>query len=166
MPVEIERKFLVSSDAWRHGATGRRYRQGYLKQSGNPPTIRIRTVGTDAFLTIKSQPTGIVRDEYEYRIPLDDAEAMLENLCLHPLIEKIRYEIWHQGSLWEVDEFLSRNTGLVVAEIELQSPDQVFSRPPWLGREVTGDSRYSNSSLASCPFADWQYAEILRSSPV
>jgi CYTH domain-containing protein len=158
MPVEIERKFLVRNDGWRNGAVGQEFIQGYLKQSGDPPTIRIRQIGTSAFLTIKSQPQGIVRDEYEYPIPLEHAKEMLENLCSHPLIRKNRYEVQVAEDLWIVDVFDGENAGLVVAEIELRHPDQKFARPGWLGHEVTDDPRYSNSALSVHPFGRWELA--------
>ena len=158
MPVEIERKFLVRNDGWRNEAIGQEFVQGYLKQSGDPPTIRIRQIGTSAFLTIKSQPQGIVRDEYEYPIPVEHAAEMLENLCSHPLIRKVRYEVRVSDDLWIVDVFSGENAGLVVAEIELRHPDQKFKRPGWLGREVTDDPRYSNSALSADPFGRWAMA--------
>jgi adenylate cyclase len=155
MPLEIERKFLVR-DGWPRTADGQQYRQGYLKQSGDPPTIRVRRAGPAAFLTIKSQPAGLVRDEYEYQIPVDHAEEMLTSLCHHPLIEKVRHKVMHGGLLWEIDEFQGVNAGLIMAEVELQKPDQSFEKPEWIGREVTGDPRYSNSSLSRDPYTTWR----------
>jgi adenylate cyclase len=112
--------------------------------------------GPAAFLTIKSQPAGLVRDEYEYQIPVDHAEEMLTSLCPHPLIEKVRHKVMHGGLLWEIDEFQGVNAGLIMAEVELQKPDQSFEIPEWIGREVTGDPRYSNSSLSRDPYTTWR----------
>jgi adenylate cyclase len=158
MPLEIERKFLVR-DGWPRNTGGEPYRQGYLKQSGDPPTIRVRRAGGLAFLTIKSQPAGLVRDEYEYRIPADHAEEMLASLCHHPLIEKVRHKVPHAGVVWEIDEFQGVNAGLVMAEVELHDPDQPFEKPEWIGAEVTGDPRYSNSALSRHPYTTWVDAD-------
>ena len=154
MPLEIERKFLVR-DGWPRTAEGQRYRQGYLKQSGDPPTIRVRRAGPDAFLTIKSQPAGLVPDEYEYRIPVEHAEQMLTSLCHRPLVEKVRHKVLHGGLIWEIDEFQGPNAGLVLAEVEFRSPDQPFDKPGWIGDEVAGDPRYSNSALSRTPYTTW-----------
>src|SRR5262245_12764661 len=108
MGIEIERKFLVVSDAWRASAQRVLIRQGYLSSDGER-TVRIRVRGDEAFITIKGMPTGISRPEYEYPIPLGDANEMLGRLCLRPLIEKYRHHVWHAGLLWEVDEFLNEN---------------------------------------------------------
>jgi CYTH domain-containing protein len=151
--IEIERKFLVVGTDWRQGA-GTRYQQGYLNRD-KERTVRVRLAGEDAFLTIKGKSKGAVRAEFEYAISPTDAAELL-TLCDGPLIQKIRYVVVHQGSSWEVDEFLGDNAGLVVAEIELQSEDQPFARPPWLGREVTDDARYFNSSLAAHPYRRWR----------
>jgi len=152
MGQEIERKFLLRSDAWRLGATGTRICQGYLSRL---PTVRVRTKGQSAFLTVKGQAEGIVRSEFDYPVPLEDAEAMLD-LCQKPLIEKTRYEIWVAGHLWEIDEFYGDNEGLILAEIELESEGESFEQPDWLGREVTGDVRYYNARLVEHPFSVWQ----------
>jgi adenylate cyclase len=126
MPVEIERKFLVASDSWREHASGQRYCQGYL--SKGDVTVRVRRAGPRAFLTIKGSGDGIVRPEFEYEIPVEEAEEMIK-LCRRPLIEKTRYEVLHEGVLWEVDEFEGENTGLVLAEVELEHPDQLLALP-------------------------------------
>ena len=152
MGVEIERKFLVIGDAWR-SAPGTRYSQGYLNRD-KERTVRVRLAGDKAFFTIKGLSRGATRVEYEYEIPPVDGEALLV-LCEKPIIEKIRRVIAVDGMTWEVDEFLGDNAGLVVAEIELRSEDQEFTHPGWLGAEVTHDSRYFNSSLASHPFSRW-----------
>lgn len=154
MGTEIERKFLVRGDAWRALATGVRYRQGYLN-SAKERTVRIRTVGEKAFLTIKGISVGATRAEYEYPIPAADCNAMLDTLAERPLIEKTRYKIRHRGHTWEVDEFAGDNRGLIVAEIELQREDEPFDKPEWIGSEVTGDPRYFNSNLIKQPFAGW-----------
>jgi len=151
---EIERKFLVNGDAWRTLAKGTMYRQGYLN-SAKERTVRIRTADEKAFLTIKGITVGAVRSEYEYEIPFDEGNAMLEQLAEKPLIEKRRYKIPVAGVTWEIDEFLGDNAGLIVAEVELTSEDQVFDKPVWLGKEVTGDSRYYNANLIRNPFTYW-----------
>lgn len=155
MGIEIERKFLLSSDAWRTGAHGTLYRQGYLAVEKNR-TVRVRRVGTKGFITVKGISTGASRAEYEYEIPATDADAMLDSLCLRPLIEKTRYCVTHRGFTWEIDEFHGENEGLVLAEIELASEDQPFDLPSWAGKEVTEDARYYNSRLVNRPFSQWQ----------
>ena len=124
MALEIERKFLVKDDGW-HNEKGTMYRQGYLN-SAKERTVRIRVVDDKGYLTVKGVSRGAVRAEYEYEIPKDDAEAMLVELCEKPLIEKIRSKIEHKGLVWEVDEFLGENSGLILAEVELESEDQQF----------------------------------------
>lgn len=154
MGEEIERKFLITGDAWRGLAEGVLYRQGYLcAEQGR--TVRVRLAGNQGYLTIKGPTTGVVRPEYEYPIPSEDARAMLDTLCRQPLIEKNRHIIPFQGFLWEVDEFLGLNQGLVIAEIELETEDQPFARPKWIGREVSDDPRYTNAALCLAPFSTW-----------
>lgn len=154
MATEIERKFLVSSTLYRQLGPGTRYRQGYL--STDPlRTVRIRTMGHTACLTIKGKTEGISRPEYEYEIPETEANKLLDGLCIHPLIEKIRYKIMHQGHLWEVDEFEGENQGLVLAEIELPTENTPFEKPEWIGQEVSHDPRYYNSNLSIRPFKTW-----------
>lgn len=152
MPQEIERKFLVTGTAWR-SATGTLYRQGYLNRD-KARTVRVRVAGEQGFLTIKGVTTGASRAEFEYPIPVADAEQLLA-LCDGPLIEKVRHIVLVESTCWEVDAFLGDNAGLVVAEVELQSEDQAFARPPWLGAEVTHDARYYNSNLAIHPYQNW-----------
>lgn len=154
MGKEIERKFLVSGDAWRALGHGTMYRQGYLN-SARERTVRVRTVDGKAFLTIKGITVGATRAEYEYEIPLADGNALLDNLAEKPLIEKRRYRIPQGAFVWEVDEFFGENQGLIVAEIELADEDQAFDTPEWIGEEVTGDARYFNSNLIKHPFAGW-----------
>lgn len=152
MATEIERKFLVQGTPWTPGS-GTRYSQGYLNRD-KERTVRVRIAAGKAFLTIKGISRGACRVEFEYEIPLADAEQLLK-LSDGPIIEKIRHVIVHEGATWEVDEFLGDNAGLVVAEIELKSEEQPFGRPLWLGAEVTHDLRYFNSSLAAHPYSEW-----------
>jgi CYTH domain-containing protein len=154
MSKETERKFLIKNDSWRSLAKGKRYQQGYLSRD-KERVVRIRTVGDKGFLTIKGKTTGATRAEFEYDIPAADAEAMLDHLCERPLIEKNRYKIEFGGLIWEVDEFLGENQGLIVAEVELESEDQPFEKPTWIGEEVTGDPKYFNSNLVQHPFTRW-----------
>ena len=155
MGKEIERKFLLKGDAWRDLAQGTMYRQGYLN-SAKERTVRVRTVGDKAFLTIKGITVGATRAEYEYEIPHADCSAMLDNLAEKPIVEKNRYKIPYGGFTWEVDEFLGVNAGLVVAEVELESEDQKFEKPSWVGAEVTGDPKYFNSNLVKNPYTTWK----------
>jgi CYTH domain-containing protein len=152
MAFEIERKFLVVGDAWRQGA-GTLLAQGYLNRD-KERTVRVRVAGERAFLTIKGANAGPVRAEFEYAIPVADAEQLLA-LSDGPVVRKIRREIEHGGLTWEVDEFLDDNAGLVVAELELDAEDQAFAKPEWAGKEVTEDRSYLNSNLATYPFNRW-----------
>jgi len=133
-------------------AKGEIYRQGYLSRT-KERVVRVRTVGERGFLTIKGLATGASRIEYEYEIPFIEAISMLETLCEKPFIEKKRYEIEFHGLVWEVDEFLEENQGLVIAEVELETEDQYYEKPVWVGEEVTGDPRYFNSNLVKHPFS-------------
>ncbi|MDO4938328.1 MAG: CYTH domain-containing protein, partial [Sutterellaceae bacterium] len=144
--LEIERKFLVTGNAWKALGTPTVFRQGYLNDE-KERTVRVRVAGDKGFLTIKGKNTGAVRAEFEYEIPVEDAVKMLETMALRPLIEKTRTVIVYGGHTWEVDEFMGDNAGLVVAEIELTDENEVFDKPDWIGEEVTGDARYYNSSL-------------------
>lgn len=154
MGVEIEHKFLVRGDAWKALGEPVLIRQGYL--SSHPDrVVRVRIYGDEAFMTIKSRSVGISRGEWEYPLPLADAQEFLDRLCERPIIEKYRRRIEHGGFTWEVDEFLGVNAGLVVAEIEVPSADQAFERPDWVGDEVTDDARYMNSNLIAHPFSVW-----------
>lgn len=154
MGVEIERKFLLAGDAWRDLAQPVLQRQGYL--STHPErVVRVRVEGDHAMITVKSSNTGATRSEWEYPIPLADANDMLNHLCEQPMIEKFRRRIPLGPHVWEVDEFLGANQGLVVAEIELASEEEAFDKPDWIGAEVTGDARYYNSSLVRHPFLQW-----------
>ncbi len=153
MGVEIERKFLVRSDAWRSLGEPVLLRQGYLS-SHKERVVRVRIEGEQGVMTIKGRNVGAVRGEWEYPIPLVDAAELLL-LCEQPLIEKYRRRITHAGHVWEVDEFLGVNAGLVVAEIELDAEAEAFELPDWVGAEVTDDLRYLNSSLIKHPYSAW-----------
>lgn len=153
MAVEVERKFLVTSEGWREGAKACPIRQGYLCLEADA-TVRVRMAGERAFITVKGKTAGMSRSEFEYAIPPADAQAMLDELCIRPLIEKVRYSVTHAGRLWTIDVFEAANAGLVMAEVELQSPDEVVELPSWVGEEVTYDPRYRNSALVSEPQGD------------
>lgn len=154
MAQEIERKFLVSNMSWKAGLTPEAIRQGYLaKQNG--VTARVRTKGEKGFLTIKGPTSGFSRAEFEYEVPFADALGLLK-LASEPQIVKNRYHVTVGDHIWEVDEFFNENAGLVVAEIELASEDEVFELPDWIGAEVSLDHRYMNSSLAAHPFCLWE----------
>ena len=156
MATEIERKFLVLDDSWRQQADrATPMRQGYMS-GGERASVRVRVQGEQAFLNIKSATLGVWRREYDYPIPLGDAEEILDHLCEGPLIEKTRYHVEHAGHTWEVDVFEGDNAGLVVAEIELDSEDQPFEKPPWAGDEVSHDPRYYNVCLVKHPFKAWK----------
>ena len=154
MPKEIERKFLLKNDSWRGQDTGKRYRQGYLS-TVKERTVRVRTAADKGFVTIKGITVGASRSEYEYEIPVSDANEMLDRLCERPLIEKTRYRISHAGLVWEVDEFEGENRGLITAEVELKDVHQSVTPPDWIGKEVTGDPRYFNANLVAKPFTTW-----------
>jgi CYTH domain-containing protein len=154
MAQEIERKYLLRSDAWRQGAEGIVYRQGYLCVDPER-TVRVRVIGEQGTLTIKGKTEGIARAEYEYSIPVADANSMLDQLCFRPLIEKTRYRVEHGGLVWEIDDFAGENQGLVMAEVELHRPDQEIELPGWVGQEVSDDSRYYNANLVEHPYSQW-----------
>lgn len=155
MAHEYERKFLVLDARWRDAAdAGTRMRQGYLA-TNDRASVRVRIEGEVAKLNIKSATLGAARLEFEYDLPLDDADALLELLCARPFVEKTRYLVEHQGHVWEVDVFEGDNSGLIVAEIELAHPQETFARPDWVGEEVTEDLRYYNVSLVTHPFSAW-----------
>lgn len=155
MGVEIERKFLLTGDDWRSLGEPVLLRQGYLSSQPDR-VVRVRVEGARATMTIKGRSSGATRGEWEYEIPLADANELLDQLCEKPVIEKYRRRISHAELTWEVDEFLGANQGLVVAEVELESDDQQFDQPSWIGTEVTDDPRYYNSSLIRLPFSQWQ----------
>lgn len=151
MAIEIERKFLVRGNGWKNQAVGQVYRQGYMSTEDGI-TLRARVVGDQGYLTIKGPSFGNSRAEYEYEIPLEDAEEMLNSLCSSGLIEKIRYKVHHGELVWEVDEFVQDNEGLIVAEVELDDENQKVELPEWIGEEVSQDYRYSNSNLSKNPW--------------
>ncbi len=154
MGIEIERKFLLKNDVWRDLAEGVYYRQGYLN-SASERTVRVRTINEKGFLTIKGVANGATRLEFEYEIPKDECNIMLDDLAEKPVIEKNRYKVDYKGFVWEIDEFFGENRGLIVAELELESEDQKFEIPEWIGEEVTGDPRYFNSNLINHPYTKW-----------
>ena len=158
MATEIEHKFLVVNDQWRAAAApGIFYCQGYLANSEGA-SVRVRRAGEQAYLNIKSMTLGIKRHEFEYSIPVDEAEEMLDLLCIGGLIEKTRYRVEHAGHVWEVDVFEGDNEGLIVAEIELSHEGEAFDLPAWAGQEVSHDSRYYNVCLAQHPYREWRDA--------
>ncbi len=154
MGLEIERKFLVRGDGWRGLGETVRIVQGYV--SVRPEgVVRVRIEAARALLTLKGANSGLTRSEWEYPIPVADAEQLLAQLCPAPLISKNRTRI-HTGALvWEIDEFLDANAGLIIAEIELPTEDHPFARPDWLGEDVSADPRYTNSNLQARPFKSW-----------
>lgn len=152
MGVEIERKFLVTGEGWREHP-GVDFRQGYLSEG--VPTVRVRTMGDRAVLTVKGPTQGLSRAEFEYDIPVEDALSMLGTLCGGTVIEKVRRKIEVAGRTWEVDEFGGANAGLVIAEVELSAEDDDVVLPEWVGDEVSSDPRYFNSNLAMHPFTTW-----------
>ena len=165
MGIEIERKFLVTGDAWRAAAhTVVPMAQGYLNDlvavdsGAMHASVRVRIAGGGAFLNLKSRELGHTRQEFDYPIPVEDARALLA-LCVGGVIDKRRHYVEVEGRTWEVDEFLGDNAGLVVAEIELDSADEAFARPAWLGVEATHAPRYYNLALAARPFSQWSEAE-------
>jgi adenylate cyclase len=155
MAKEIERKYLIHHEKWQkvEKPAGERYRQGYLLTDPQK-TIRVRVTETSGYLTIKGLSVGATRLEYEYEVPIADALELLDNFAVSEL-SKIRYKISFENKIWEVDEFLGVNTGLIIAEIELTSEDEHFECPDWIDTEVTGDEKYYNSNLTIAPFKSW-----------
>lgn len=154
MPIEIERKFLVKGNEWRQLAQAVKYRQGYIS-TDKDRTVRIRTIDSKAFITIKSKSLGSSRLEFEYEIPFTDAIELLNYLCQKPIINKNRYKIKYSNLTWEVDEFFDENEGLILAEVELQNEKQIIEIPDWIGIEVSNDPKYFNANLVSNPFCQW-----------
>ena len=156
MPQEIEHKYLIRKDLWYavHKPRGMNIRQGYLHADPGK-TVRIRTTGTNAFLTIKGPSLDATRVEYEYPIPPMEADELLQ-FCTIPVIEKVRYRMDYAGKIWEVDEFFGENEGLILAEIELTFTEEKYDKPAWVGEEVTNDPRYYNAYLALHPFSTWE----------
>ncbi len=157
MLKEIERKYLVVNDSWRKEVESSIHMsQAYIRTALGRVTVRVRIAGDCAWLTLKGPSSGISRDEFEYEIPVDEAERIISTLCDTNVISKIRHIVLHDSRLWEVDEYDDRNTGLVVAELEVSSETEEYSIPPWLGEEVSHDRRYSNGSLAVTPYSEWK----------
>ncbi len=152
MGKEIERKFMVKKGVWRD-KKATKYRQGYLS-TVKERTVRVRTIEDKGYLTIKGISIGASRMEFEYEIPRQDADELLD-ICEKPLIEKNRYKVENGGFVWEVDEFFGENQGLIVAELELENEDQYFPRPDWIGEEVTDEPRYFNANLVKNPYSKW-----------
>ncbi len=155
MATEIEHKFLLANEDWRALVTrSADYQQGYLN-SDNTSSVRVRIADQQAWLNIKSATIGTQRQEFEYEIPLADAQYMINHLCHKPLIEKTRHFVAAGIHVWEIDEFAGENQGLCVAEIELSRADEPFIKPSWLGKEVTDDVRYYNNQLSKQPYSTW-----------
>jgi adenylate cyclase len=155
MGVEIERKFRLINDSWRERVREKTLlRQGYIANTPRA-SVRVRLAGEAGWLSVKAMTRAVARAEYEAAIPAVDAHEMLDRLCEGPLIEKWRHIVVYQGREWEIDEFLGENAGLVIAELELESEDAPFARPPWLGDEVTHDERYYNFRLSEQPYRRW-----------
>ena len=155
MATEIERKFLILNQDWQEYTKSELHIvQGYLATNEFSST-RIRIQNDKANINIKSATLGITRTEFEYSIPVDDARLMLEDLCIKPVIEKTRFTVEHMGHTWEIDVFSGDNEGLIVAEIELSSPDEAFEKPSWIGEEVSNDARYYNACLVNNPYKNW-----------
>lgn len=158
MGIEVERKFLVQNESWRSQvAQSLPMRQGYLNREQRC-SVRVRTSGHKGWLNIKGATIGVQRPEFEYEIPVEDANVLLDTLSHQPLIEKVRHLVYFDGHCWEIDEFAAENAGLIVAEVELSHPDEAFVRPDWLGLEVTEDVRYYNTSLSRHPYRQWNIA--------
>jgi len=155
MATEIERKFLVQGEEWRSQALGTFYAQGYLT-TNQGLSVRVRIAGELGYLTIKGPTQGYSRLEFEYPIPLADAQIMLETLCDRPLVTKTRYRIKDQELVWEIDEFQGDNSGLIIAEVELTQENQVIDLPDWIGVEVSGEPRYYNANLVNYPYSQWK----------
>lgn len=156
MGIEIERKFLVTDDSWREAAAdGIPIKQGYLV-GGKEASVRVRLQGNKANLNIKSATLGVRRQEFEYPIPIEEAEIILTTLCQPSIIEKTRYLVSYANKQWEIDVFEGDNTGLIVAELELHDEAEQFERPSWLGQEVSDDPRYYNTCLSQHPYKDWK----------
>ena len=153
MAKEIERKFLINKDQFKPNDEGDYIAQGYLSSTPER-TVRVRIKNNRGYLTVKGKNTGIIRSEFEYEIPVNDAKELLE-LCEPSIIVKRRYNINVNGSKWEVDVFEGDNEGLIVAEIELASENETFSKPDWVAKEVSSDVRYYNSHLSKHPFKSW-----------
>lgn len=154
MTVEIERRFLLANDGWKRLASAPKLMsQGYLSVE-KERTVRVRIVGSRAWLTLKGYISDVSRSEFEYEIPLADARTMMETMCPFRL-EKRRYEVEYQGFTFEIDEYSGDNAPLVVAELELPAENTPFARPDWLGREITADGKFTNAYLSRHPYSQW-----------
>ena len=151
---EIERKFIVKDYTYRQLTKGEYCCQGYLNDDIER-VVRVRILDEKAFITVKGKNKGVIRPEYEYEIPLPDAQFMLNDLCLRPLIEKIRYRVPQGKLIWEIDEFLGENDGLIFAEVELPDENYPIDPPAWIGEEVTFDEKYYNVNLLKNPYKNW-----------
>ncbi|MEJ2406150.1 MAG: CYTH domain-containing protein [Candidatus Thiodiazotropha sp.] len=155
MAIEIERKYLVINDNWKGNVVSQAViKQGYLATT-EQASVRVRVDGEQANLNIKGTTVGISRREYEYPIPLQQAEEMLDHLVSGAVIDKVRYKVRHGEHIWDLDRFMGANEGLVVAEVELRDEGEGFEIPDWVGEEVSGDIRYYNASLVTNPYCDW-----------
>jgi adenylate cyclase len=166
MGQEIERKYLVPNDNWRrHAGPGKVYVQGYLSLDPER-SVRVRVAGRKAALTVKGESTSSIRDEFEYQIPAEDADRMLDKICVKPLIEKTRYVIQDGKLKWEIDEFSGENRGLIITEVELEDERLEIVTPDWVGEEVTDDPRYFNINLVKHPYSEWGQSRALDGIPV
>ena len=155
MPLEIEHKYLINQEKWQHVIPERTVEmaQAYMV-SESEKTIRIRIAGEQAYLTIKGKSKGATRAEFEYEIPKNEAQELIDQFCSE-IVKKRRHFVVFNGKTWEIDEFLDKNQGLIVAEIELDAEDEFYEKPEWVTKDVTHDYRYTNSQLAKLPFCDW-----------
>jgi adenylate cyclase len=154
MALEIERKFLIDINKLEKLENGYAIKQAYIQTKDNT-TVRVRLKGDEAFLTIKGESVGATRAEYEYSIPVVDANEMLDKLCAKPIVDKTRYLVKHKKNIWEIDIFHKDNDGLIVAEVELESEDELVELPEWIVKEVTGQAKYYNSNLLEYPYSQW-----------
>jgi CYTH domain-containing protein/CHAD domain-containing protein len=162
MAEEVEHRFVIRSDKWRKFAkNGTSLRQGYLFTDPHR-SVRIRVKSKEAVITLKGNREGISRQEFKYPIPIDDAQRLLEEICIQPVLEKVRYAVTFEGRRWEIDEFKNENEGLVIAELELDSKAERFRRPEWLGEEVSEDERFSDASLVRHPFQTWRKETVFQ----
>lgn len=152
MSIEIERKYLVKNNNW-IPKTSHIIKQGYLNRDKDR-VVRVRIFDNAGYITIKGKTKGIERSEFEYEIPLSDAEQLL-NMCEKPILEKKRSIVIFDTKKWEIDQFQGENEGLVIAEIELENINEVINLPPWIGIEVSDDPKYYNSNLIYNPYSNW-----------
>ena len=165
MGIEIERKFLVRNDAWRSGIQGSYpCTQGYIGLQG-PGSARVRIIGSKGFLTLKGPRHGISRSEFEYEIPIEEAQEILERFCSKALISKVRHEVPYEGHLWEIDEFSGENNGLILAEVEIANESEPFVLPDWVGKDISEDERFFNARLAKHPISTWLNKPDSKPSP-